>query len=319
MKVPLKTVMMVCLLFVATASFSWASTIQNYLPIDKPIVMKFINYDVGVHYTIADTVAPFTGEGTLNGLPQTAPNGAAALEDSWGVYNLTGIYLDNGLYDTVFWLPNAAAYGNTTVSGIYWGGADSYLEQKTVVVGGKKIVSQHIGASGFSIALWEHPASDPVLDVSGGPLLRANGGAGFPQYPTVTSGTAPIWTFETVPGYVPDALWDTSQTRDFLANYTVNYGNNQVSGGGGMWADLSSSPYGEGTLNHRILPAVPDSDGFTGDIKINFTNTGVPSHGWDVNSNDPAYTTTTPELSSGGLMLISMLPIGLAWWRRRKA
>jgi len=340
MKVPLKIVIVVGLLLAASAS--WA-TISDYLPDGVTLKLKFANFDVGTMYPITSTWAwvdddgnpntppvlqnhPYTSEAAINAiLGQEAPQKGLAGEDSWGILVLTDVYDASGAGTDLLWRQLDPAYGNTQVCGIYWGGADSYLSAYTDPYGN---VTQSIGASGFQLALWE---DDPTalgytaFDATQGPNVRTNPSGAY--YPTVSDGTL-IWTFDSVPGYTRS--WDGSETRDFLADYTVASDGKTISGSGGFWGSVSeTNPYGVGVLNGLIQKGGTNILGHSGDIMVNFTNHTpaykdangnpiLPINRWDVYSDDPAYTTTTPELSTSALMLVGLLPIGMMWRRRKR-
>jgi hypothetical protein len=313
------------------------------------IKLNFVNFDDGVNYTITDTAVAYQSEAAIDAIAvQTPPTKAVAGEDGWGIFRLKSIEARiEGLLDTpTVWAPGAT---DPEITGMMWGGRDTYLWQTTA----GSSVTQYIGQGGTGafqdvaahgapnpiwMALWEdiNLVSDwnPTL----GPSARTNAGGALPgtvkpSYPGATEDPTgslthtPIWTFYSVPGFeLPE--WTTTDTvatdhtRDFLASYVVNTTTGDVSGGGGFYANASrtgdgiSHPWGIGTMNDIIVPGAENGV----DINLRFTNkTPQANFGWDVESNDPADVTVTPELSSASLMLLGLLPMGLVAWRRRKS
>jgi hypothetical protein len=311
MRRSMKLLIMAGLLVVVSAVSSWAaSTYISGLPAQVPITLKFYNYDIGTTYSIADTGStPYTTAGAINAIPgQVGPTGAVGAEDSWGLLQLTEIDLTGP--NTPLW----KASSSDEVTGMFWGGTDNYLGQITSGTS----VTQEIGASGFHVALWED--TTPDFSAGAGPGGRSNPANALPTYATATDGTL-IWTLNSTPGY--DTLFDTTLTRDFLANYTVNTKNGKVSGGGGFYANTGGITEGSNTFTGSLNGLLANtSDGVT--MEVNFTNSNPPSlppypNGWEVQSSDPAYSATTPELSSSVLMLLGLIPIGLGWRKHRKA
>ena len=86
------TLLLVACLVLAVSSPAWGFTFLQ--PYNGPISMKFVNWDVGALYTAGN--GEWTGEGTLDGLSQTAPPDGFNGEDSWGVAQLVEIRGING-------------------------------------------------------------------------------------------------------------------------------------------------------------------------------------------------------------------------------
>jgi len=118
---------------------------------------------------------------------------------------------------------------------------------------------------------------------------------------------------------------------------TFNLGGSHLSGspsdsvtikvGLGTYYEIFTLPWNAGlTLVSRDMWLhVPD----TGKVKLSFENGGSDNMGLildnvlltEYNPRDVGYKANpaTPELSSGALLLFGMLPVGLAWRRRRKS
>ena len=310
MRVPRMTIALITLLVALSACASWAN-VANYLPGNVGITFKFYNYDTGVQYAIADPAVPYTGVATLDGLPQLAATGALPGEDSWGLLYLTEI--DRTADDAVLWRHGDAAFGNTEITGLIYGGTDDYLMQTTT---GSTVV-QNLEGNGVHMALWED--TSPDFSAAAGPAGRTNPLNAMPSYATATDGTL-IWTFDSVKGY--ESSFDTTKTNQFLDNYTVNSLNPLnpvVSGGGGFFANTGTITSGSntftGSLNNVFGKMIPSGVS----IEINFTNTTDSTHKWLVKSNDPAYARTIPEPATSVLMLLGLLPIGIRLRRRNRA
>jgi hypothetical protein len=106
-----------------------------------------------------------------------------------------------------------------------------------------------------------------------------------------TSGTSALgWTFSNKGN--PAAEWDRQGKAKYLAT------------GATTWFDVT------------FPKPVPVSDLTNFGMHLRFGPKGSGFTGWfyDAPGRNP-----TPELSSGALLLLGMLPVGLAWWRRRRS
>lgn len=324
MRVPLKSITLITLLLTLSACSSWAS-VADYIPGNIEITLKFSNYDIGTTYTISDTGdSPYDDAGIIDGLGSGQPTGADGPEDGWGLLYLTGIYAGHNTTaaENVLWLPNTAKYGNSEISGLFWGGIDEYLGQKTTA----DFKSQYLGMSGIKVALWEDIGDSKTLFTAApGPGGRTNPSDMLPWYQNgdgsrvATDGNL-IWTLESTPGF--SAGFINSPTSDFQATYSVDIagpGIGEISGGGGFWANTSTITSGTGSFIGSLNGLFGAY--YTGvgpSLIANFTNTS-PSYDWGVGSQDPAFAMATPELSSGLLMLLGIVPIGIGWRRRKTA
>jgi hypothetical protein len=289
MRVPLK-IGLVLLLVAVSASSSWA-LIETYLPGGAQVEMKFTNYDAGTRYfnlpigeTDPDTLPTLAAEDAtvLTPYKVVGPYG----DDGWGVFFLSTIQ-DLNVSTIEYYNRGLAPF---EITGIFWG-----LDDELITYNG---TDQFIQSNDLQFAMFE---GTPKNFAQGNPLLR---GAGE-TFPTVTDGSL-IWTGNSVLG---DALADPYEFRTTFTPTT------NIVGGGGFYAATGAvDSWGEGPLNWMFAELL---DGVN--FKFQFTADGSGAGLWPLKSQDPIEAEITPELSSGGLMLLGMLPIGVAWFRRRKA
>jgi hypothetical protein len=305
-------------LLLGVSSGLWATTIP--LPGGAVIQLAFQNWDTG-HLYGGLTDGTYNEAQLHPGTPNpafTAPPGANPGEDGWGIFKMKGIY-DLASGDTL-WAPAAGA----ELTGIFWGLHDYQLIQNGAV--------QEIRSRGLQYAFYydttpDFKSGDPNTD-------RVKDGTVYEPFFkgstwNDTDGTL-IWSGKSIPGYIGSgALYAGSSIGvDPLNEFITTFNYSTHAAAGGFYGDLSPVTYLDGSAVTHTLTGV-DNDQFTwfapGDpaypTKFQFQFTGVPATGtnWLVKSNDPIDAVVTPELSSGGLMLLGMLPVGLAWWRRRKA
>lgn len=294
-------VMVVGLLLVATGA-SWAFSLFDYVEEGTKIEMKFKNWDVGVIYDVPD--GTYTGAGALDLLTQTKPTGAAAGEDSWGIFKLAEIYVEGAV--SPFWSSTTAP---EELTGIFWGERDTYLKQTTDA--GQ--VAQTIHGDGVHLAFFSQLKADPFFTAFNnllGPGARVDIGA-KPTFPTVTDGTL-LWTINSIPGAGGAAF----PTDEFFSNFIPSAAYPDSNSDGKFWADDGLVPgWGVGPGNTEFGQYIPGKT----DMVFKFTGTPDPAGKWIVASNDPILAATSPELSSSALMLLGFIPMGLGWWRRRKA
>lgn len=242
-----------------------------------PLVMKFINYDVGVLYHVPDGL--YTGESTLNSKSQTGPLNGVAPEDSWGIFKLTDIY--NADQSVRYW---SEATSTQEVTGIFWGERDTYLDQTRT--GGPSTITQEIHGVGLNAAFF---LGTPVnnFNFTGGPAATGSRAGGDPVYPTATDGTL-IWTFTSVPGWNSDFPGDEFFTT-FRPNLT---GPTSTSANGGFFGAATAVPVlGTGIWNNLLNP-----DAIAPGVAARFDFTGNPgNHNWLVRSNDPVQVDVIPE------------------------
>jgi hypothetical protein len=307
MRVPLRIGLAVALLVAVSVSASWAG-IETYLPGGAQIQMKLTNYDVGSLYT---GVTPGTeylnpgdprfgdaGTGDLTTLGKTAaPFGFG--EDGWGIFRISEI--DDLAQTDALWRDGD---GGFEITGIFWGLTDESLKRTGT--------TDTIKGNGMHVAFFQdsYTAATRFNATAG-----ASGRTGAaPTYATATDGTL-IWSTNSVLGVAE------ADPYEFISNYTP---------GNGIVGDPQRYDSGEGTFGTE-MGAVPfwgtgSLNSLFEDLKFTFTATGntgltykTGATPWLLRSNDPVEGVVTPELSSAPLMLLGMLPIGVAWWRRRKA
>lgn len=284
-----KLLVLMGVLLAMSASSSWA-VIETYLPGGAQVEMKFTNYDAGTRYfnlpigvTDPDTLPTLAAEDAtvLTPYKVVGPYG----DDGWGVFFLTTI---QDLEDATIEYYNRGL-APFEITGLFWG-----LDDELITYDG---TDQFIQSNDLQFAMFE----DPLKDFSrGAPTDRVG-----VTFPTVTNGDL-IWTGSSALG---DPLADP---YEFRTSFTPTL--NTVGGGGFYAATGAVDTWGEGPLNWMFEELL---DGVN--FKFLFTADGSGSGDWPLKSQDPIEAEITPELSSGGLMLLGMLPIGVAWFRRRKA
>jgi len=310
-----------------------------YLPVGATIEMKFTNWDVGNTYHNLVLDKTYT-QAELDALPTTDPGGGAAWqtpapgaapgEDGWGIFWLesikqkgAGITPDGTLYWSAF--TDTAYNTKSEITGIFWGITDTFVKQST----GSS--SQEIHGTGLYFAFFEDFGQDftpATPDTGGGPGNRGElwgGGDKTKPYWTLATndgadagadgqtGTIddakPIWTGVSVPGFKT-----AYPTDEFFTTFDPSAAPGGFTGAGGFNAEMGAVPvWGAGSLNGMWF------DPTGADLFFSFTGTSYDgSTGWMVTSNDPVRGRVTPELPSGALMLIGLVPMGLAFLRRKK-
>jgi hypothetical protein len=266
------------------------------LPGGATVNMKFTNYDAGTRYhNLVDGVV--YDDAALAALPTSDPGGGLPYktltgygDDGYGIFYLTEI--QDGADSTILYYNRATA--PFEITGFFWG-----LDDQSVEIDGK---DQLIKSNGLHFAMFEDPLKDFAR---GAPTDRV--GVTFPK---VTNGSL-IWTGNSALGS-PDA-----DPFEFYSKFTPGLTPDKDTGTGNFMAATGAVPiWGEGPLNW-MFAEIENGVNF----KFQFTADGDPvgAGKWPLKSQDPIKAEITPELSSGGLMLLGMLPIGVAWFRRRKA
>lgn len=207
-----------------------AQAITLLQPYSGPVTMKYRNWDTGTLYAVAD--GTYTGEGTLDALPQLPPPSRFGLEDSWAVVELTEI---RGASNELLW--SGAIPGTPEITGILFGERDTYLSQTTSVAG----ISQDIHGHGFQIAWFEdaNPAT-AIGDPAGTFTPTANTGTarrtGQASFDGATEGTL-LWTLSSIPGFDGNFPSDEFFTT-FSPSGGIFFGGNNAFGG--MWLELDT-------------------------------------------------------------------------------
>lgn len=280
-----------------------------------PVWVKFSNYDMGTLYGPNPVPATATGAANVQAIaPQAGAIGAVAvsggayagmMEDQWGIFNVSGIYM-SGYNDVAHqvWDPNTAGY---QIVGMFYGGVDTYFAQN---LDG----SQNIGSAGVQYAFFKNTAN------SFNPALGSGGRLGELSYLTVTTG-APVWTGYSIPGvsiisplieqythFTPDAAGSGNSSGDVYGAWgAINTAGGPVTGtDNGQWGALSG-PIGF-TVSFTGLPNVTDP--LKGTVKVG---------DWLIQSNDPltGYAIPTPTALWGGAVLAGLA--GMNVLRRRRA
>jgi hypothetical protein len=316
MKVPLRIAVVAAFLLVLSTSSSWA-LLESYLPGNANITFHFTNWDEGTQYAGATAEKLYTHFGepgydplydldTLRAsLPAASlPKAGKAGEDAWGIFRLDDIFNDDT--GELLW-SNAWAAGDSRwvtddfeVTGIFYGVHDqAFISHGT---------HQEIRGTGLRFGFFE----DTARDFTTNPLPAPDGaglrtGASGESFAKITNGTC-IFSGTSVAGPFgsPQAA-----PYEFYNDY---WGLGSENSSGRFVGKVGTVDGRTGALNLLL----GDLGGGT-NFKFQFDANSAGSGPWLLKSFDPGSAQITPELSSGGLMLLGMLPIGLAWWRRRKA
>jgi hypothetical protein len=271
-----------------------------------PIVVKYINYDVGQLYSTANgtygraadpTRTDAQAIGDLDALTTVTPASFKLdpAEDAWGIQVATEIWNDT---QTVrLW---TAAVSPWELTGMFWGVQDTYLDQTNST-------TQEIHSVNFRAAFWVDDSPD--FDPTGGPSART----GTASYPTATDGHL-FWSMLGLAGaadsnFPADEFFTTFNPS--AAPGAPNVGNGSVAG-----------VYGTNAAGTGGANSVFDSSLNGADWSVRFT--GVSPTGnvasWAVQSNDPLITTAvpTPAAAYAGLLGLGLL-VGSKVWRRVRA
>jgi len=291
------------------------------------ISWAFTDYDAGTLYdTYADLVAGPGGstyDVTADGLSAT---GQPYDWDSWGILKLDKVR--NVTTATNLWF---AGDGGVQVYGLYWGEKDSSLTVTNQA--NPNFVNFSIIGGGMQMAGWETAAAGAQSATYWDTLAQTLGTGGLLADPTtpgytgisdlggeliIAASSKPIdWSLEPT-GSLPGG------TYDFGSGYTLNVSTSVFNGSSWFCAsdpDPLKNGYGLGTINPDLsnLGWTPSSVKFYFAQDYNKSISGPAGAQWTANSTDPAKMVMTPELSSSALMLLGFIPMGLGWWRRRKA
>jgi len=324
----------------ATATSAYATALWDIIDntAGKTLTFHFSNYDMGSAYdpsllgsatqdswNTTDDPGVFAGHARLN--PVAEALGVAW--DSWGIAHLDGVSTGG----TSLW---TAGSGGTEVFAMFWGAVDQSLSITDL---GSGQYGYSIAATGMQFAAWEFDGGSPDWDslpaagagngTSTG-LYFVGGDVTKPGYYGLTdvAGATNIFSGSSIPKPLGD---------EFAVRYALDYGDsrhiygwNTDSANSGFWADDPGA--GNGWNSPAYNPYLGRLSTTLNTAKFSFHtslfNAGydpdsgyqyVDDRTWDEYSNDPILATVTPELSSSTLMLLGMLPIGLGWWRRRKA
>jgi hypothetical protein len=278
-------------------------------PYIGPIVVKYVNYDVGQLYAVPDglygralvpgapdAVASGPAPFMMDSLPTVTPASFALApgEDGWGIAAATEIW--DATQTIRLW---SAAVSPFEFTGMFWGIVDTYLDQSS---GG---TDQEIHAVGYKAAFYvdDTPDFDPV---QGG--LGPSARTGIASYPDATDGLL-FWSMNGLAGAA-----DTNFPLDeFLTNFNPSAAPGAPSVGEGKVAGTyGPNAAGVGGANSVFdLPTGADwSVRFTG---ISPTGSVSP---WLVQSNDPLVTTAIPDPAAiyAGLLGLGFL-VGRRAWR----
>ena len=309
-------------LVLALAAPAWAITLvyeegpylgQSYV---GPIVMKYMNFDVG---TVYPTYAVGTSHGysgppnvalvgggvaTLDGLGATPPPGVVpglvyptSNEDSWGICRLTTIKDPAGW---VLWTP---AVKGREVTMLFRGEQDFYVKQESAV-------EQYIDGVGFALDFYEEPLpSATSWDPTGGTAVRGSA----TTYPTITEGNL-VLSLRSVPGFINGPGEYGGLATEFESRFKVS----TLTGEGDVYADVVGGSQMAIYDSNNISTAVSVANGFPNtDMSIAWTMQGTNVADWLVTSEDPIHTTVLiPEPVTTVSVLLAVAGIG-GYLRRR--
>jgi hypothetical protein len=272
------------------------------------------NFDMGTVYpTVAEGTTVGFGAGggagsvgagitALNGIAgQTAPTGAVAPEDSWGIARIITI---TDLAGSVIW---SETNKNAEITMMFYGVQDFYMQQ---VENG----FQHINGVDLQADFYFQDKND-VGYTQYNPLLGSGGRTGQDSYTTVTDGTQ-FLTTESVAGFIHGPNEFGGVATEFLSNFHLTAGGNgqvylQVTGGTDA-AQFESNGF-----------ASPHGAGTTADLFAVFTTTPTSVSDWLVASNDPitgSIPQGVPDSGSTLLMLgFGLVCLGLGYRRGKSA
>lgn len=324
------------------------------------VSLHLSNYDVGTQYfNLADgtytatqlaALATKTAYDPLTTTPyRILPVGAAAGEDTWGIFRLDQIWaLDSNWNQVAKIWETADATGEWEITAIFWGEDDQGLYQ--VTNGLTQQISQTIWGDNMHAAFFANQVTLGVDDFTtvwkNGPESTTNPSytrpGDNPEYIGVTDSPGstdwtktgaisaiPLWTFDTVYGtnlYIPDSK------AEFVNTFNPASPPGTISGSGSAYAIASEVPYwgtGAGNwqwqsnpwgdlINPHDITLAFSAAGKYDDPSTPTVDESQPGNGWLVSSSDPLKGGVTPELSSASLMLLGLFPLGLLGWKRRK-
>lgn len=277
-----------------------------YIPGGSAVKFKFTNWDVG---TIYDTSG--YDNGTYEADDLDVLYGATAAndwEDGWGIFRLTEITDPTG--EIYYW---SASSSSTEITGIFW----DITDEVVILADG----TQTILSSGIKFAFYEDGAKNWNRS---NPSTRSSDSEYYlPFFSTVTDGTL-IWTGYGVAGGV-EVNGTVSDDYTFYTSYTVA----TKSAEGGFFGTLgtvsyetdSGTQYLTGADNDQFTLWDPDGNGYYTTFEFAFTGEDAtksdPNTQWLLKSEDPVNGRVTPELPASALLALGLLPMGLAWLRRK--
>jgi len=324
------------------------------LPGSAKIKMKFTNWDMGALYSGATNGGVYDLTGGLGALTKTACPYANTWEDGWGIFTLSQIQADSGSGFTTVWESTA---NDTQITGMFWDISDDQLIQlntKEQYIKGNelKFAFWEQKKTGAGVTPWAPGDTGLMTRPSWRDSKATSGGATIylPSFSenylgtdySLTDGTL-LWTGYGVPGaviqqYMEASPGDVDPGYEFHSQYNVS--NN--SSNGGFYGKLGTVGFEDvdgsgtqftnsmtGTRNSMFDEWLPGGDpAYPADFEFEFTaeSPSVPTSApppdsandnWLLESDDPVRA-QTPELPTTVLMLMGLLPVGLAWVRRRK-
>jgi hypothetical protein len=331
----MKVLVIVAMLAGVTATSAYAASLWDVLEAGTKagdtLVFAFDDYDAASTYIDLGLAygnyningSDVTGDGSsLNPwlLPDLTATGAPASSgwDSWGLLWLKTIYNETTnayVFDTSGVLDGR---GNMSIQayGLFWGETDTSLQISAGTGGNTGKDEYYATGNDMQFAMFEHgyagstpfAAWQSIADDGTGVL---GGTATQPTYAGVTDGSL-FLSGSSVPWF----------GREFWSQYYVNPSTGAFSGNSGFYADDPDSGNGWGPGSSQEEWGGLPLNGYKFDLGQNFSGpstVGPPGSKWGASSSDPARAVVTPELSSSALMLLGFVPIGLGWWRRRKA
>lgn len=291
-----KSILAAALVAAGLGTSASAVTIQQIIgTYEGPLLIKYLNYDVG---TLYPNMPNSTTNTNPNAIPnQIAPPSLVALtggtsspysdSDSWGIFKVSSI---EGRNNQILWqAPSAFNNIGFEITGVFWGENDTQVT--TDAVG-----NVNIHGVDMSIAFYADTAKNfTSTSIVGGVATAIDGQL--------------IWTANSVPGVLQG-----DPVTEFDTSFKATSNNTLTNVVGAAWMKTGPTSAGTGALNTMFSPLTPSHD-----LEVQFTGATESTSAWLVDSNDPvrAAAVPTPTAVWGGVMLAGM--IGLNVIRRRRA
>jgi len=270
----------------------------------KELRIKYTNFDMGVVYGNDTTGTTASGEAAVDSWAtgQTGATGAVGDEDTWGIFKVSDLLLDDVSATSPVWQDGD---GGVELVGMFFGLTDIFVEQTDT--------TEHlIQSAGGTFILFEQAAG------TFNELLGSGGRTALDMYTTVTDGGNRVLKFDTAAGHLDLA----SDNGGIDAEFEVTFNNGNTEGDGTTYGHVDRSDtddeWADFLDTNAFGNAIQAANGVNpADLLVQFDtfpyndNQTVETDDWLVTSDDPVRgrIIPLPGAASMGFGLMGLLAV----------